>query len=323
LVGDRELVEELISDHPELMNSTIQAGSDSGITSLMIAALSGSPGLFLDLLQKDASLLRKFSDHGLTPLHFAARAGALEIVKIILEQDPKQIDLTTANQLTSLHAAARSGVLSVVQLLYVRKPDWIVKTTTDTDLSVFHAAARSGSLEVVQFVLKPSVKTSVRLKLLRMFNDDTTRVAKGYKTPFHFAIRSQSNDVLSYLANQSTCLTMINTPLVIAVEKNLHDQVEHVLQLDPEAANSNFLTIKGIGIESNLMHRAIECGHPKILEVLIHHDLKKKSDRWLKREFIDPPKMMARCDHQGKTPLELAISKGMIAFVKQLVEAEP
>ena len=157
LCGFHDLVEHLITKHPEDVNA------DGGYYKRpLVAALAGGHFQTADLLRRNGADLHVWGYSGISPLHAAAYSGNFEVVRILIEYDLADINATDEGGWTPLLWASggqhfKDG--SVVRLLLEYGAD---KNVQDGDgWTPLHCASFNGALEVVRLLLEHSADVEV------------------------------------------------------------------------------------------------------------------------------------------------------------------
>ncbi|KAJ3536429.1 hypothetical protein NM208_g6716 [Fusarium decemcellulare] len=153
---------------------------------------------------------------GRTPLSRAAENGNVSVVLLLLENADVDANRKDRDGQTPASRAARNGHTNIVQLL------------SRTDLITLHFLVREGDLEPLKFILDCGYNVNVP--------DDQGN------TPLHTAIFSRrfeiARQLISFDADASAKNLDGTTPLCLAVQRELHDFVELLLE--------NSASMKGI-----------------------------------------------------------------------------
>jgi ankyrin repeat protein len=149
LCGFRDLVEYLITKHPQDVNA------DGGYyVRPLVAALAGDHFQTADLLRRNGADLDVRGTEGRNPLHAAAFSGNFEVVRKLIEYDHAAINAGDRNGWTPLHWASVSRYFkdgSVFRLLLEHGADMSAQTRSGQTL--LHVAS-TGGLEAVRLLLE-------------------------------------------------------------------------------------------------------------------------------------------------------------------------
>ena len=150
LCGFHDLVEHLITKHPEDVNA------DGGYyVRPLVAALEGKHFQTADLLRHNGADLRIRGKYGTNPLHAAADTGNFDMVRILVDYDPANIHAGSESGSTPLHWASTSlhfKASSVVRLLLEYGAD--INVRNQKGQTPLHWASSGGILEVVRLLLE-------------------------------------------------------------------------------------------------------------------------------------------------------------------------
>ena len=150
LCGFHDLVEHLITEHPQNVNA------DGGYyVRPLVAALAGEHFQTADLLRHNGADLDVQGRYGTNPLHAAAFSGNFEVVRILIEYDPAYINARDEDGLTPLLWASEgrnSKDGSVVRLLLEHGAD--INAPSRGGRTPVHQASINGALEVVRLLLE-------------------------------------------------------------------------------------------------------------------------------------------------------------------------
>eukprot|EP00879_Flechtneria_rotunda_P000452 GHRR01000551.1.p1 GENE.GHRR01000551.1~~GHRR01000551.1.p1 ORF type:complete len:601 (+),score=258.81 GHRR01000551.1:339-2141(+) len=218
--GDADLVMELVSRHPELLQYTTMrqfgavhfAARANHVEVLQHVLMKAAEVEYLYRLQKGTKrqlslvqqLVNAASDRGVTPLMLAADRGCYESVKLLLDKgaDPWAVDKLGGR--TALHYAARYDNIAVLQLLIeaageqgpVRFPNRqntkYVDVRTQTGFTAVHMAVHANAQQALAVLLG----STANLMLSSLFDSlDCINCPRG-STPMHLAARS-GNEVVA------------------------------------------------------------------------------------------------------------------------------
>ena len=150
LCGFRDLVEHLITKHPQDVNA------DGGYSARpLVAALAGQHFRTADLLRHNGADLDVRGVYGRNPLHAAAFSGNFEMVRILIECDRADINARDRIGWTPLLWASRSPHFkdgSVLRLLLEHGADKNLQN--QIGWTPLHLASFNGALEVVRLLLE-------------------------------------------------------------------------------------------------------------------------------------------------------------------------
>jgi hypothetical protein len=158
LCGFRDLVEHLITKHPQDVNA------DGGwYVRPLVAALAGEHFQTADLLHHNGADLDFRGHDGTNPLHGAAYSGNLEVVRILIEYNPADINARDEDGSTPLNWASanhnhRDG--SVHQLLLEHGAD--INSQNRIGWTPLQYASSHGALEAVRVLLEHGADVEVK-----------------------------------------------------------------------------------------------------------------------------------------------------------------
>jgi hypothetical protein len=158
LCGFRDLVEHLITKHPQDVNA------DGGYyVQPLVAALAGEHFQTADLLHHNGAHPDVRGQSGRNPLHAAAFSGNLEVVRILIEYDPADINARDESGSTPLLWASgghnfKDG--SVLRLLLEHGAD--INVQNRLGWTPLHLASINGALEVVRLLLEHGADVEVK-----------------------------------------------------------------------------------------------------------------------------------------------------------------
>jgi hypothetical protein len=155
LCGFHDLVEHLITEHPQDVNT-----NGGFYVRPLVAALAGGHFKTADLLRLDGADLDVQGHFGRNPLHAAAYSGYIEVVRRLIEYDPAYVDVRTRSESRSTpsHWALRrhdfkdGSVASVLRLLLEHGAD--INAQNQDGRTPLHMASFDGALEVVRLLLE-------------------------------------------------------------------------------------------------------------------------------------------------------------------------
>ena len=180
LCGFHDLVEHLISKHPQDVNA------DGGFyVRPLVAALAGEHFETADLLRRNGADLNVWGE-GINPLHAAAYSGNFEVVRKLIEYGPTYIETRNGVGSTPLHCASDGPSFnagSVTRLLLEHGAD--VNAQSKTCMTPLHWASSNGTLEVVRLLLEHGADVEVK-------NDDG-------ETALQEAVESGHDEVVKLL----------------------------------------------------------------------------------------------------------------------------
>jgi hypothetical protein len=181
LCGFRDLVEDLITKHPQDVNA------DGGhYVRPLVAALAGEHFQTANLLHHNDADPDVRGVYGRIPLHGAAFSGNLEVVRILIEYNPADINARDEFGWMPFHVASRGHNFkdgSVLRLLLKHGAD--INVQDRVGWTPLHLASSNGALKVVRLLL----------------DHDADVEAKGYhgKTVLQFAVDRGRDDIVKLL----------------------------------------------------------------------------------------------------------------------------
>ena len=159
LCGFHDLVEHLISKHPQDVNA-----EGGYYVRPIVAALAGEHFRTADFLRRNGADMNVRGDSGRNPLHGAAISGNLEVAQKLIEYDPAYINVKEEDGgQAPLYWASRgqnSKDSSVVRLLLEHGAD--INVRTDGGRTPLHTASYRGALEVVRVLLEHGADVEVK-----------------------------------------------------------------------------------------------------------------------------------------------------------------
>ncbi|XP_054762967.2 transient receptor potential cation channel subfamily A member 1-like [Lytechinus pictus] len=310
----------------------------NGMGPLHIAAINGSTGVALHLIQNGAEIDMK-DDEGMTPLHRATFYNQVETMALLIHEGAmiNEIDNigftpllcaackghTPAGELllsrgadifvfdmhrkSPLHWAAETDHLGFVEFLLKNGGYRLLEITDIYEQTALHYAAEAGNVEMIKKLIQYEVKGEVR---------DMTE-----KTPVHIAAQAGYLSCVEELLHQTPLLLNDEdqdgmTPLLIACYHGHRDLVKTLLKIgaDITSVNDDHRTALMLAAMNN---------HVETMSILIEHncdihalDKYKNSALHLSVDggHIGPANLLIRAgadqsasNNEGFTPLELAI----------------
>ena len=150
LCGFRDLVEHLITKHPQDVNA------DGGrYVRPLVAALAGEHFQTADLLHHNGADLNVRGRDGRNPLHGAAYSGNFEVTRILIKYDPAAINARCLYGSTPLFYATGGKYFkdgSAFRLLLEHGAD--IHARDQHGWTPLHSASSSGALEVVRLLIE-------------------------------------------------------------------------------------------------------------------------------------------------------------------------
>ncbi len=144
--GYQQLVEKLLSEHPELL----AARSPDGWTPLHVAAFFGHPELARYLIDQGATVdARSTNAMKNTPLHAAAAGAAVPVMRLLLERGA-DVNATQEGGWTALHSAAQAGNRELIEALLASNAN--VKVRALNNQSSIDLALLSGHGEIAELL---------------------------------------------------------------------------------------------------------------------------------------------------------------------------
>jgi len=160
LCGFHDLVEHLITKHPQDMNA------DGGYyVRPLVAALAREHFQTADLLRRNGAGLDVRGLYGMNPLHAAAYSGNFEVIRILIEYDPADINARDKDGWTPLHVASGGRYFkdgSALRLLLEHGAD--INAQSQAGKTPLHVASFSGALEVVRMLLEHGADVEAKNK---------------------------------------------------------------------------------------------------------------------------------------------------------------
>ena len=150
LCGFRDLVEHLITKHPQDVNA-----NGGHYLRPLVAALAGEHFQTADLLRRNGADADVRGRSGMTPLHAAASSGNFEVTRILIEYIPTDINARDEDEWTPLlWASGRHNFKdgSALRLLLEHGAD--INVQNRVGRTPLHRASFNGALEVVRLLLE-------------------------------------------------------------------------------------------------------------------------------------------------------------------------
>jgi uncharacterized protein len=167
--GNLKKVKEMLTEHPELLNSSYQWTESDAETAIQAAAQVGSAEVAEFLIQQGAP----------AEICTAAMLGRDDDVKHRLDLEPEGVNAVGAHGIPLLPHAVLSGKLGLVQLVYGRG------ATNGANLALHNAVAKT-NLEIVKWLLE---------------NTKADLASKNFqgKTPLSVALERHADGIASLL----------------------------------------------------------------------------------------------------------------------------
>lgn len=212
----------------EIDLSLLEHRSQSGYTSLMIAAEQGKTSCVSVLLNAGADVDIVLYN-GLFPLFLAIQNGFVDAALMLLSS-PKigNINRVVDNQMSCLHLAIELNLVPVVKKLVSMGADLFIRRKKDSFVP-FHCAVANGNCEIISMLIN-----DVQIKILSPVYSDPQLVNRG-QSPLHLAITNGHIDAVKILVNYPGCPLNCqnfygNTPLMLAIEMG-NEEIAKLLTL--------------------------------------------------------------------------------------------
>jgi hypothetical protein len=160
LCGFHDLVEHLITEHPQDVNA------DGGYNVRpLVAALAREHFQTADLLHHNGADLDVRGWNGNSPLNAATRSGNFEVARKLIEYDPAYINAGEADGWTPLFWASRGHGLKDGSESFLRL---LLEHCADMNMQIrggwtpLHVASANGALEVVRLLLEHGADVEVK-----------------------------------------------------------------------------------------------------------------------------------------------------------------
>ncbi|KGO64318.1 Mg2+ transporter protein, CorA-like/Zinc transport protein ZntB [Penicillium expansum] len=273
-----------------LLNSKADVDTNNkiGNTSIQLASANGHHKVVQILLDHNAAVGTRNNQQS-TPLHLASANGHIEVMLVLLAH---KASLTKVDEdgSTPLHLASDHGQADAVDLLIDRNAGINAKTYKET--TALHMAAHNGHRKVVELLLRRGAEVDP--------------VDCNGDTPLHQACVQKKTAVMDYLIAQGANIHQPNTgtskrtPFAIACSESslrpfmpLLKVRDGLLQTDPDGWSA-------------LHYASWDGASLSVKELLEDTD-------------IDP----SICTHNGQSALRLAIDKGHVEIVLELLNSQP
>ncbi|XP_056698934.1 ankyrin repeat-containing protein BDA1 isoform X2 [Spinacia oleracea] len=228
--------------------------SESVVTVLYEAALTGDVPSMLNLLEQDQFILERCiiekSCHFMqSPLHVAVNMGHIQFVREILRRKPQFAEVVDRLRRSSpLHiACAIKGRLEIVNILVEEKPNMCFAQDQDGRTPI-HVAVVNGNVEVMEVLLKEKHQAAWERTM-------------GGETVLHLCVKNNQLDALKSLVNKTDDPELLNfadsngdTALHLAVAYKESEMVECLLaqnKIAKDVRNKKEKTIVDIHKETN------------------------------------------------------------------------
>lgn len=273
-----------------------------GSTPMHIAAKHGRSGIVAALLAfKKAQVdLHPKDNRGLTPLHWAAMKGHTKVLEKLLKEPNINMSIVDHNGNTALLWAAYCGKLEILKVIVEHIKENEVWKRNNDGSNILHLASKRGHGKVVRWLV-----TSAHPKL----NLDVNAVDNNHATALHLAISEGCLDVAEALAESKflefdTRDEMGQSPLHRAAECGNTEALGFLLEKGSTRGSSYGHLLERRACGSNIVTRL---------------PANSKTDM---NSFSNPAaKSFANAlDDNGRTPLHVAVEKGHIDFVEELVK---
>ena len=323
--GDIPILKSLI-----LLKAKVDLKNNDGDTALHIAASKGEAKI-VDLLVKNSHIILGICNKkGHTPLHAAFRGhgNQLDTAQIIIDAikcDQKSI--LTMQDLTgraAIHLVAVGGHIQLATVLLETDPNsW--KLRTNSNHTALHIAALHGFKEFVKLIIQDNDDDEV----VRFYRWKNSGVATQFNGSEDEDTSSNEQDPVGLMCTFATLLhaaAMSHEPPFhgdtdetiekkkAEVMKLLLGKVptEHIVHLDRQKLMQD-------QNGCNPLHLAVKNKHDFISNSIIDFIVKSPEDA--KNRII--PALMGCKDNDGRTPLFVAASNGLVETTKRLMNLYP
>ena len=254
LCGFRDVVEKLMNEHPEHVNSR---GGSCGTA--LHAAVKRNHLKIVQTLLKHGADVNALGQFGWTPLHFASRDGHLEIGRLLLEHDA-DVNAQTDDHWTPLLLAAWNGHFELVWTLLRHNADVSLQHfDEDTPL---HRTSERGDVDIARLLLDHGANPKAR--------------GEDQKTPLHLASQQGHLEIGRLLLEHGADANLKDdehwTPLHLAAENGHFELVQTLLGHDADVGAQN-------SHGDTPLHRTSEHGHVDIARLLLDHGADPKARR--------------------------------------------
>jgi ankyrin repeat protein len=322
-------------------------------TPLHLASLHGHLSVVEFLIEGEKCDPSSKGYQGSTPLHCASKGGHLVIVQYLIDEHHCDPMCTDEKRNTPLHSAAANGQLDVISYFTALLGcSALVKNSHNN--TPLHVAVFKGNLQVVKFLIEklkcdPNARgesdmTPLHLSLVRKHYDiakyliglsDCNVLAKQRKI-FHFAVKTQNVDLVSYLCN--TCrldpylqpekgkLLELASPAMLEFFKHYVDPLRYAAvygdleRVKYYIENENWDPKELDRYGNNLLHNAAQHGQLEVVKYLtglnkdpIHQSVKVLCDPVVKNKY-------------GLTALDIATQSGhdrVVSYLLRITSYKP
>lgn len=304
--GTRDCVRSLAAASTE---NSIDLGTGSGITALMICSTKNRPDL-ISILYENGANVNAVDLDGWSALHFAAKAGSKQCISILIKYGAI-IELSALDSRRALMVAAAAGKLACIQELLDHGA--FIDAGDNTNWTALIFACSKGQLACVKELVERGASITAT-------DDDTW-------TPLHYAAASGNSECVKYLLEKGADVDPRDirqlTPLMVATAKGnascLPPLLEHgadVNAYDDEQWNS--------------LHKAASRGHTACIKALLECSLSNTSyiDEAGTSALLQIPSSNLQnlldidaIDGQNWTALHKAAIDGNVEITKMLLDA--
>lgn len=295
-------------------------------TPLHMAIYKNQYTIVKTLLEKGANKVAK-NLKGETPLHISCKTVNFLITKLLLDHSIAA-DVSDVYLTTPLHIAVEKESLEIVQLLLnhnVNVNAYTIKTCYE-GFTPLHIAVIKKNVEIIRVLLENEANINSPM-LFDKNNNNLTEFPfmkfEGY-TPLHLAVEMNDIEIIKLIVENQRNNIKINLQGLnifhIAMEKESVEVIEFLLNLK---ININFHSNIDYCKGETLLHTAIGKQNIKLVELLLEKGADIDAPMKLIQTLFEFQQSSLNFNHEGFTPLHLAVEISNLDIIKLLLSYYP